>query len=160
MNTAFGGGMSSRLFQGLREKEGLVYNVQSFLDFYSDCGLSGFYFVCDKANLKGVAKQLKAIFIDLQKNGFHKDEIELAKTYLSGNLLLSLESSTNRMLRLGREMLNFKKTTSVDDVIKTIHAIDEQHINNLIAQYLNPKNFTIAAVGPITRKEINDIFRT
>ena len=66
MNTAFGGGMSSRLFQGLREKEGLVYNVQSFLDFYSDCGLSGFYFVCDKANLKGVAKQLKAIFIDLQ----------------------------------------------------------------------------------------------
>ena len=160
MNTAFGGGMSSRLFQGLREKEGLVYNVQSFLDFYSDCGLSGFYFVCDKANLKGVAKQLKAIFIDLQKNGFHKDEIELAKTYLSGNLLLSLESSTNRMLRLGREMLNFKKTTSVDDVIKMIHAINEQHINDLIVQYLNPKNFTIAAVGPITKKEINDIFRT
>ena len=159
MNTAFGGGMSSRLFQGLREKEGLVYNVQSFLDFYSDCGITGFYFVCDKGNLKRVARQLKTIFTDLQKNGFHKEEIELAKTYLSGNLLLSLESSTNRMLRLGREMLNFRKTMLVDDVIKMIRAINEQHINDLIAQYLNPKNYTIAAIGPITKKEINDIFQ-
>lgn len=160
MNTAFGGGMSSRLFQGLREKEGLVYNVQSFLDFYSDCGITGFYFVCDKGNLKRVARQLKMIYNDLQKNGFHKEEIELAKTYLSGNLLLSLESSTNRMLRLGREMLNFRKTILVDDVIKTIRAINEQQINDLIAQYLNSKNYTIAAVGPITKKEITDIFQT
>lgn len=160
MNTAFGGGMSSRLFQGLREQKGLVYNVQSFLDFYSDCGLSGFYFVCDKGNLKGVAKQLKNIFKDLEKKGFQKDEIELAKTYLSGNLLLSLESSTNRMLRLGREMLNFKKITTIDSVINKIRKINEQHVNTLINQYMNPEKYTIAAIGPITKKEINDIFRT
>jgi predicted Zn-dependent peptidase len=159
MNTAFGGGMSSRLFQGLREQKGLVYNVQSFLDFYSDCGISGFYFVCDKDNLKGVAKQLKSIFADLDKDGFHKEEINLAKTYLSGNLLLSLESSTNRMLRLGREMLNFKKIATIDEVIAMISKINEQHINDLIEKYLNPKKYTIAAIGPITIKEIDDIFR-
>ena len=160
MNTAFGGGMSSRLFQGLREQKGLVYNVQSFLDFYSDCGISGFYFVCDKDNLKGVAKQLKAIHADLEKSGFQKEEIELAKTYLSGNLLLSLESSTNRMLRLGREMLNFGKITTIDNVITKIGKIKEQQVNALIEKYLSPKKYTIAAIGPITRKEIDDIFRT
>jgi predicted Zn-dependent peptidase len=159
MNTAFGGGMSSRLFQGLREQKGLVYNVQSFLDFYSDCGISGFYFVCDKDKLKGVAKQLKHIFTDLKINGFQKEEIELAKTYLSGNLLLSLESSTNRMLRLGREMLNFKRITPINKVIDQISKINEEHVNALIPTYLNPSHYTIAAVGPITKKQIDDIFR-
>lgn len=159
MNTAFGGGMSSRLFQGLREQKGLVYNVQSFLDFYSDCGISGFYFVCDKDKLKGVARQLRTIFSDIENNGFQKEEVKLAKTYLSGNLLLSLESSTNRMLRLGREMLNFKRITTIDDVITKIGEISEKNINDLIEKYLIPKKYTIAAVGPITKKEIDDIFR-
>ncbi|MBA7481471.1 putative zinc protease [subsurface metagenome] len=160
LNTAFGGGMSSRLFQGLREKEGLVYNVQSFIDLYSDCGISGFYFVCDKNNLKRVAKQLKTIFSEIHKNGFSKDEIELAKTYLSGNLLLSLESSTNRMLRLGREMSYLKKTNSIDDIIKRIRTVNEKQINELITEYLNPKKYTIAAIGPISEKEVEDIFRS
>lgn len=160
LNTAFGGGMSSRLFQGLREKEGLVYNVQSFIDLYSDCGISGFYFICDKNNLKNVAKQLKIIFSDIHKNGFSKDEIELAKTYLSGNLLLSLESSTNRMLRFGREMSYLKKINPIDDVISRIRAINEKQINELITENLNPDKYTIAAIGPVTEKEIEEIFRT
>jgi predicted Zn-dependent peptidase len=160
MNAAFGGGMSSRLFQGLREKEGLVYNVQSFVDLYSDCGIAGFYFVCDKANLKGVAKQLQVIFDDIRKNGFNKDEIELAKTYLSGNLLLSLESSTNRMLRFGREMAYMKKTCSIDEIIEEIRIIDEGHVNKLSSDYLDPTRYTITAVGPITQEEIEDTFKT
>lgn len=160
MNAAFGGGMSSRLFQGLREKEGLVYNVQSFVDLYSDCGIAGFYFVCDKANLKGVAKQLKVIFDEIRKNGFNKEEIELAKTYLSGNLLLSLESSTNRMLRFGREMAYMKKTCSIDEIIEEIRIIDEGHVNKLSSDYLDPARYTIAAVGPITQEEIEDTFKT
>jgi len=160
LNAAFGGGMSSRLFQGLREKEGLVYNVQSFIDLYSDCGISGFYFVCDKNNLGNVAKQLKNIFSDICKNGFTMEEIELAKTYLTGNLLLSFESSTNRMLRLGREMCNLKKTYSIDDIIESIRAINDKQINKLISKYLNPKNYTVAAIGPATREEIEETLRS
>ena len=160
LNAAFGGGMSSRLFQGLREKEGLVYNVQSFIDLYSDCGISGFYFVCDKNNLGSVAKQLKSIFSEISEKGFSNDEIELAKTYLTGNLLLSFESSTNRMLRLGREMCNLKKTYSIDDIIRSIRMINEEQINELISDYLNPKKYTIAAIGPVTEKEIEETFRS
>jgi len=160
LNTAFGGGMSSKLFQGLREKEGLVYNVHSFFDLYTDCGVTGFYFICDKENLKNVAQQLRIIFSNIHKNGFSKEEIELAKTYLSGNLLLGLESSTNRMLRLGREMLHLKKISTIDDIIDRIRSVNENQINELLTEYLNPKKYTIAAIGPISEREIEDIFKS
>jgi predicted Zn-dependent peptidase len=158
LNTAFGGGMSSRLFQGLREKEGLVYNVQSLADLYSDCGIFGFYFVCDKNNLEKVARSLRMIFNEIHKSGFSKEEIELAKTYLSGNLLLSLESSTNRMLRIGREMLYLKKTYNIDEVINNIRSINVDQINALIEKFLDPNKYTIAAVGPISEKEVEETF--
>lgn len=158
LNTIFGGGMSSRLFQGLREKDGLVYDVHSFIDFYTDCGLYGFYFVCDKNNLKNVAQRLKIIFSEIVKNGFTKEEIEIAKTYITGNLLLSLESSTNRMLRLGREMIYLQKANTVDNVVAKIRGITETEINELINPYFNPLEYSTVAVGPITEKEIMDIF--
>jgi predicted Zn-dependent peptidase len=158
INTAFGGGMSSRLFQGLREQEGLVYNVQSFIDLYSDCGVSGFYFICDKRNVPKVARQLRRIFSDISKKGFDNDEIELAKTYLSGNLLLSLESSTNRMLRLGREMTYLGENVPIESMINTIRGISTEQVNALIPDYLDPTAFTIAAIGPVTEKYIRETF--
>jgi predicted Zn-dependent peptidase len=158
INTAFGGGMSSRLFQGLREQKGLVYNVQSFIDLYSDCGVSGFYFVCDKRNVPKVARQLRRIFNDVTTKGFTNDEVELAKTYLSGNLLLSLESSTNRMLRLGREMTYLKENVSIDSMIDAIRGITTDQVNALIPNYLDPTTFSIAAIGPVTEKYIRETF--
>ena len=161
MNTAFGGGMSSRLFQGLREKDGLVYHVQSFLDFYCDCGISGFYFICDKKNIPKVINRLRDIFHEIRTQGFNKEEIERAKTYLSGNLLLSLESSTSRMLRLARESVYTPHVASVDEVVASINSVDEVQVNSLISDFLDPRQFTVAAVGPITQKEtltaVNDL---
>ncbi|KPK73893.1 hypothetical protein AMJ87_00145 [candidate division WOR_3 bacterium SM23_60] len=157
MNTAFGGGMSSRLFQGLRERDGLVYHVQSFLDFYCDCGITGFYFICDKKNIPKVVRRLKTIFKDIKTQGFNKEEIERAKTYLSGNLLLSLESSTSRMLRLARESVYTSKVATVDEVVARINSVDEQQINNLITDFLHPRQYTIAAAGPISEKEVQNI---
>ncbi len=157
MNTALGGGMSSRLFQGLREKDGLVYHVQSFIDFYCDCGVSGFYFICDKKNIPKVVRRLKTIFKDIDQHGFIKEEIDLAKTYLSGNLLLSLESSTSRMLRLAREAVYSQEIASVDDVVARINAVDEEQINSITKEYFDPKQYTVTAVGPITEKEVKNI---
>lgn len=160
LNAAFGGGMSSRLFQGLREQEGLVYNVQSFIDMYGDCGVSGFYFACDRRNLPKVATCLRTIFADIAEHGFGKDEIELAKTYLTGNLLLSLENSTNRMLRLGREMLYLGSVQEIDHILQVVHAIDEKKVNTLIPACLDLKKQTYALVGPLTTEETCDIFKT
>jgi len=160
LNTSFGGGMSSRLFQGLREKEGLVYDVHSFIDLYVDCGLFGFYFTCDKSNLKNVAQELKNIFRTLHTNGFANEEIDIAKTYITGNLLLSLEGSTNRMLRLGREILYLHKVTSVDEVVNKIKSVSADNVNELIPNYLDPMAYSIAAVGPVTEDEIGDFFNS
>ncbi len=157
LNTAFGGGMSSRLFQGLREQAGLVYNVQSFIDMYEDCGIMGFYFACDKKNLPRVTESLRKIFREIKRDGFKEDEIELAKTYLSGNLLLSLENSTNRMLRLARSMLFLNRIKPIDEVIKEIRSVRTEQINELSRDFLNPANYTVAAIGPINREEVQEI---
>ena len=158
LNTMFGGGMSSRLFQGLREKDGLVYDVHSFIDFYSDCGVFGYYLVCDKKNLKNAAERLAIIFDDITRNGFTKEEIDIAKTYITGNLLLSLESSTNRMLRLGRELMYLQKTSVIDEVVDLIKGIPESEINKLTKTFLDPRKYSVAAVGPINEKEIISTF--
>jgi predicted Zn-dependent peptidase len=159
MNTAFGGGMSSRLFQGLREKDGLVYHVQSFLDFYCDCGISGFYCICDKKNIPRVIDRLKQIFKDLSTQGFNKEEIERAKTYLSGNLLLSMESSTSRMLRLARESVYTSSAASIDEIVGRINSVDEEQINNKVSSFLRPQNYTVSAVGPITQEEVQGMLQ-
>lgn len=158
MNTAFGGGMSSRLFQGLREKDGLVYHVQSFLDFYCDCGITGFYFICDKNNVAKIVQRLKSIFKDIANQGFNKEEIDRAKTYLSGNLLLSLESSTSRMLRLARESVYTQEVASVDEVVAKINSVTEDQVNSTIYAFLQPAHYTIAAVGPTNEKEVHAVF--
>ncbi len=160
LNTAFGGGMSSRLFQGLRERYGLVYNVQSFIDLYSDCGITGFYFTCDKKNLGKVALQVKDIIKKINNTGFSRDEIELAKTYLSGNLLLSFESSTNRMLRMGREMSYLKTVTPIKRIISNIKSVKVAEVNALNARYLDLNKYVIAAIGPVNQREIEDLFRS
>jgi predicted Zn-dependent peptidase len=131
--------------------------VQSFIDFYCDCGVSGFYFICDKKNIPKVIRRLKKIFRDINSQGFSKEEIELAKTYLSGNLLLSLESSTSRMLRLAREAVYSKKIATVDEVVSKIGSVTDEGVNALIEKFLSPKNYTIAAVGPITENEVSGI---
>lgn len=157
LTTMLGGGMSSRLFQGLREQKGLVYDVHSFLDFYSDCGLLGFYLTADKKNLDKIIEQLKNIFGELFKNGFAKDEIEIGKTYVTGNFLLSLENSTNRMLRIGREVSYLNKTVSVDETVRLINKIEEDEIQGLVNTYLDLSRYSIAAVGPIDERIIDKI---
>jgi len=155
LTTMLGGGMSSRLFQGLREKQGLVYDVHSFIDFYSDCGILGFYLTADKKNLNKIIEQLKIIFGNLYKNGFSQEEIDIAKTYVTGNFLLSLENSTNRMLRIGREVSYLNKTIPIDATVSMIKKIEEREINSLVKEHLDLSRYSIAAIGPIDEKIID-----
>ncbi len=149
-STMLGGGMSSRLFQGLREEKGLVYDVHSFVDFYSDCGILGFYLSADRNSLGSIVEQLKVIFGTLQKNGFSQSELDIAKTYIIGNFLLSLENSTNRMLRIGREVTYLNKTVSVDETVARIREVDLKEINDSVRDYFDLGRYSIAAVGPLT----------
>lgn len=158
LNTMFGGGMSSRLFQGLRETDGLVYDVNSFVDFYHDCGVLGYYLACDQRQLANVRRRCDLIFRDLRRHGFTKEELAIAKTYLSGNLMLSMESVSNRMMRLGRDMLGLGKVSTVEDVVASIQAVSRDEVNHLARAYLDPERFAVAAIGPVRRREIELLF--
>jgi predicted Zn-dependent peptidase len=158
LNGSLGGGMSSRLFQGLRESAGLVYDVHSFIDFFTDCGLLGFYFVCDRKNLRSIAAQIRKIYRDLNRNGFRREEIEIAKTYLTGNIMLSMESSTTRMMRLGRELIYLGKVSSTSEAIRELRQTGVNEVNQLVKDFLDLKKYSVCAVGPVTQNEIQDLF--
>lgn len=158
LNTIFGGGMSSRMFQALREAEGLVYEVQSYVDFYVDCGIFGYYLVTDRKNLERTADKVRQVYKTIRDEGFSDEEIKIAKAFITGNLLLGLESSTNRMLRLGRETMYLDKVSTVDDVVAKISNVSSAEINGLIGRYFDHRRYSIAAVGPVTEGEVVDAF--
>jgi predicted Zn-dependent peptidase len=159
LNAMLGGGMSSRLFQGLREEHGLVYDVHSFVDFYSDCGIFGFYLSTDKKNIKKIIEELKRIFDNLYTRGFCEDEVELAKSYIIGNLLLSLENSTNRMLRIGREFGYLNKITPVEKTVEKIKSIKVDEINGLLRDYLDLKRYSVSAIGPVDEDWVSNFVK-
>ena len=157
-NTAFGGAMSSRLFQSMREKEGLVYNVQSLTELYEDCGLFGIYFVTDKDKLQRCFEILASVFKSARDQGFQKEEIETARSYIKGNLLLSLENSTTRMMRIGRNEVLTGQLEPIETTLKYIDSVDLEQVNSLIKKYINPQDTCLAAVGPIEEEKIRDLW--
>jgi predicted Zn-dependent peptidase len=159
MNTAFGGGMSSRLFQEMREKAGLVYSVSSMFEFYEDIGLSVIYFVTDKENLKKCFEVLDAVLRGAQSDGFTSEELETARSYIRGNLLLGLESSTTRMTRLGRNEVLTRCVESVDETLALIDRVSLDDMNAVSREAIRPGTFCVAAVGPIEQGELEDLYR-
>ncbi len=158
MNSAFGGGMSSRLFQNMREKEGLVYNVQSMFEFYHDVGLSAVYFVTDKENVPKCLAVLGRVFDETLNQGFQQEEVETARSFIRGNLLLGLESSTTRMTRLGRNEVLTGRVETVEEMIGKIDAVDLVQVNSAARDSLRPSQFCVTGVGPIEETELKDMY--
>lgn len=148
LNTLLGSGMSSRLFQRLREKEGLVYEVSSFLELFSETGMFAIYLVTDPKNVSSAVNCVWDEFKKLNKNGLEPDELERAKSHLKGNLLLSLESTTARMVRLLNNEMHLGRYVSTDETIEKIEKVNEQTISSIAQIYLIPTLYSISKVGP------------
>ncbi|KAA3616052.1 MAG: insulinase family protein [Calditrichaeota bacterium] len=128
LNTLLGGGMSSRLFQKVREKHGLCYNIYSYLEFFVDSGVFCIYTGTEQGK---VAKSLELIIKELdnlKENSILDEELERTKSQLKGNLLLSLESTSNRMNRLAKMEIYMKKNISLDDISKGLNNVTAQEI--------------------------------
>jgi len=128
LNTLLGGGMSSRLFQNIRERYGLAYSIYSFLDFYSDSGLFGIYLGTDKRNL-GYAIELveKEINLIVQRT-VSKKVLQEVKSQLKGNLMLSMESTANRMARLAKMELYMDGYEEIDRIIEKINNVSADSV--------------------------------
>ena len=147
LNAAFGGGMSSRLFQEVREKRGLAYSVYSFAGQHADTGMWGIYVGC----LPSKADEVLAICRDEVAKvitvGLTAEEMDRGKGQLRGSIVLGLEDPSSRMSRLGKSELVYPRLEPVDEILAAIEAVTEDDVREIAAAVLGqPK--ALAVVGP------------
>lgn len=151
LNSILGSGMSSRLFQEVREKRGLAYSVYSFAPSYSDAGIFGIYAGCSPAKSAQVAELMLDEFTKLGSAPVTAEEISRAVGQLSGASALALEDSDSRMSRLGRSELTLGEFIDLDASIARISAVTADDIQEL-ARELSSRPLSIAAVGAVSEE--------
>ncbi|MEO5357424.1 MAG: insulinase family protein [Nitrospirae bacterium YQR-1] len=147
LNTIYGAGVSSRLFQEVREKRGLAYSIFSFLSSYSDTGVFGVYAATGK---KKYVEVIETIIkeMDLLKNTLKEDELQRAKNQLKGNLLMSLESSSGRMQNIARQEIYYGKYYSPAQIIRGIENVKMKHVYEIIEGFIDNVPKAITVFGP------------
>ena len=148
LNSVLGGGMSSRLFQQIREKRGLAYSVYSFAASYADSGVVGLYAGCSPKNATQVADLMMAEFRRLAADGITDEELSRAQGQLGGASALALEDSDTRMTRLGRSELTFGEFSDLDETLRRIAGVTTADVQALAAD-LVARPLSVAAVGPL-----------
>ncbi|MBM3463708.1 MAG: insulinase family protein [Armatimonadetes bacterium] len=156
LDNVLGGGMSSRLFQEIREKRGLVYNVGSFVYSYMDGGVFGVYVVAGPDAMREVMPLLRDICADVRENGITEREFERSREYLKGSFALGLESSSMRMMRLLRSETGYGRFVPPEEVVARIDAVTIEDVNQYASQYLDLDRFCFTALGPFrgTRRKL------
>jgi predicted Zn-dependent peptidase len=154
LSTALGGGMSSRLFQEIREKRGLVYSIYSFSHSYSDGGLFGVYAGTGEDE---AAELMPVLTAEMQKleSGLEPAELERARAQLKAGLLMSLEGTTARCEQQASHMLVFGRPLDPAELVRHIDAVDEDAVIRVARRLVNTQP-TLAALGPINRIEDYD----
>ncbi|MEO0082860.1 MAG: pitrilysin family protein [candidate division WOR-3 bacterium] len=146
LDNILGGSMSSRFFQRLREKEGLVYTISTFYNLYSDVGLFGDYYITDARNYSKVVKFGIEEVLKLKERGITKDELQRAVNFCKGMLALELENPMSRMMRNARNCLLLDKIISIEEVMSAYDRLTVEDINN-ITNILDPNVYSIALIG-------------
>lgn len=147
LNAALGGGMSSRLFQEVRERRGLAYSVYSSVATYADTGHVSFYTGCSTDHLAEVVSVLRAVLRDVAAHGVTDAEVARGKGQLRGGLVLGLEDTGSRMVRIGKTELNFAEQLSVEEQLDRIEAVTPADVAALAAELLR-RPVSGALVGP------------
>jgi predicted Zn-dependent peptidase len=156
LNSILGGGMSSRLFQEVREKRGLAYSVYSFAAGYSDTGLFGLYAGCSPAKAPQVAELMLGEFARLGADGVSEEELARAVGQLSGSSALALEDSDTRMSRLGRAELTLGEFADLDETLRRLALVTADGVRELAAD-LAARPLSIAAVGTLSESALESL---
>jgi predicted Zn-dependent peptidase len=152
LNAVLGGGMSSRLFQEVREKRGLVYSTYSFASSYADAGYFGMYAGCTPSKVRQVLDLLGAELDKLAEGGISEEELRKAVGQLSGGIVLALEDTGSRMSRLGRAELVSGEYQDIDETLRQIKAVTTADVQEL-ARELAAAPRTVTVVGPFEETE-------
>jgi predicted Zn-dependent peptidase len=147
LSAALGGGMSSRLFQEIREKRGLAYSVYAYAQQFAGSGVLGFYAGCNPTKAIEVVEIIRGVLADVAHNGMTHEEIERAKGAVRGSLVLSQEDSGSRMSRIGKNEIVYGQVMDFDDILKAISRVSATDIREIAGEFL-VKTPTLALVGP------------
>ncbi len=148
IDICLGDGMSSLLFQEIREKRGLAYSIETFESLHQDTGLFGIFSACDHNNSKQVIDLILSILDEFKSRGISNEELINAKMQLRGNILIGLESTKYRASKNGRAQLYIGKTFTIDDICKSIDNITVQDINQLCNYMFDKDYYGITILTP------------
>ncbi len=147
LNTVLGGGMSSRLFQNIREKQGLAYAVFSELSMYSDTGCLAIYAGTSMESARQVVDLIVQEFRNLKNELVGEDELRRAKDHLKGSFVLGLESTSSRMGNLARQEIYYKRFYSLDEMLQSIEAVTAEQVQAIAREFFDAKKITLAMLG-------------
>jgi predicted Zn-dependent peptidase len=147
LNTLLGGGMSSRLFQNIRERQGLAYAIYSDLNPYRDTGCLSVYAGTSRASATKVVESVVSEFRNLKSAEVPADELRRSKDQLKGSLMLSLESSTARMSNLARQEMYFDHFYGLDELIEKIESVTAEELWQLSNQFFQTESIAVTVLG-------------
>jgi predicted Zn-dependent peptidase len=158
LTTILGGGMSSRLFQEIREKRGLVYSVYSYLNLCRDAGSLVVY---AGTSVEEVGKVLRLLLKEFKRlhEGVGRVELRGAKEQLKGGMLLGLETSDNRMTKLAKDEMYFGRVVPVSEMVAAIDRVKMSGIRETATRVLAPRNITMVAVGNVRKRDLPASFK-
>jgi predicted Zn-dependent peptidase len=147
LNAILGGGMSSRLFQNIREKQGLAYTVYSELTMYRDAGCMLVYAGTSQKSAGRVVESIVRELRKLADERVTEDEMRRSKDHLKGSYVLGLESTSSRMANLARQELYFNRFFSLDEMLECVENVTAEEVQKLAQQFFDPKRMAVAMLG-------------
>jgi predicted Zn-dependent peptidase len=154
LNTLLGGGMSSRLFQNVREKQGLVYSIFSELNPFRDTGCLSVYAGTSRESAPKVVQSVLAEFRSFKEVPLSDEELKRGKDQLKGSLMLSLESSTARMSNLARQEMYYDHFVGMDEVIERIQAVTAEDVKQSARELFKPEALAVTVLGNLNGLKI------
>jgi predicted Zn-dependent peptidase len=148
LDSILGGSASSRLFQEIREKRGMAYSVYSFASQYTDTGIVGVYVGTREENLATCIEICSEQIADISSGNLRPGELDRAKESLKGRIMLSMESTSNRMSRLGKSVISDTELMTFDRIFAEIDAVDTAAVAELAGVLLVPERLSASGVGP------------
>lgn len=154
LNDVIGGSMSSRLFQEVRERQGLVYSIHTGAQAYADTGVLYVQAATDAQNFSKVLKSVLKELRDLKKDGVTADELKRAKDHLKGSLMLSLESTSSRMNRLAKHEMHLGAFLTMDQMLASIDGVKHEEVQALVTQVIDEEQLALTTLGPLDRRNL------
>jgi predicted Zn-dependent peptidase len=147
LSTLLGGGMSSRLFQNIRERQGLAYAIYSELSPYRDTGCMSVYAGTSRESAVKVVQSVMNEYRALKNELVPEEELRRSKDQLKGSLMLSLESSASRMSNLARQEMYFDRFISLDEIIRCVEAVTAEDLRAMANEFFNPESVAVTVLG-------------